>query len=421
MSLVDIFGNIVNKNLTDHPVFTRNFVKLGYGAQQLMLKFGQDSSLLPSQKYLGEICMRYTRKPMHNPQKSALVNLFMPCEILHAMDIYPMCVEGFAAFLSGGKSERVCLENAEGRGVSDTYCSFHRALLGAVYSDMIKKPGFIITTNTVCDSNYSTFNAIAGHFKSPKFFIDVPGEESEAALDYVKDQLVRMIKFLEDTSGKKLNPEKLTEAIANSNRAVDANERFINELSVKQMPTNATLEMYRLLTNHILLGTEEAAKFYEMLAEDVQRCGTGGKKRILWCHVLPFGMKVMSSWFSDDGPYQLLPTDLHYDSMMCLNPDDPIQSMAERLIRNHFNGNVTNRIESVLGMAEKLNADGAVLFCHWGCKASNGSIFMVKDALKDKGIPSIVIDGDACDSRNMSEGQFTTRMQAFFEVLEGIS
>jgi benzoyl-CoA reductase/2-hydroxyglutaryl-CoA dehydratase subunit BcrC/BadD/HgdB len=112
-------------------------------------------------------------------------------------------------------------------------------------------------------------------------------------------------------------------------------------------------------------------------------------------------------------------SDLNYDQIMEIDEDDILGSMARRLVMNHFNGSAKRRAESVTGMAERLRADGAVIFCHWGCKHSNGGAFLLRDALKAAGVDTLVIDGDACDRRNTNEGQFATRLQAFLEILDG--
>ena len=419
MDLIHFFGDTVTKHLYDHPAFTRNFVRLGYGAQQLMLNMLPNPSLLPSQQYAAKICLKYIREPMNAPERAALVNLFMPCELLHAMDISPLCAEGVSAFLSGGKCDTACLQKADEMGIPDTYCSFHKTLLGAVYTGLIRPPLFIASTNIVCDANFSTFNAIAAHCKIPKFLIDVPSDEHEDAVMYVTEQLSMFVDFMEELLGCNLSWERFMKAVANTNRSVASHERFLSALETRCMPTTATFEMYRLLTSHILLGTDETAEFYDRLASDAQGCEISSRKRILWCHVMPFGMDTMDAAFFSNGAYQLLPTDLHYDAMLPLDPQQPLHSIASRLVANHLNGRVEKRIDALLAMAKRLHADGAVMFCHWGCKASNGSAFLLRDALQSEGIPAIVLDGDACDRRNMSEGQFSTRMQAFFEMLEG--
>ena len=42
---------------------------------------------------------------------------------------------------------------------------------------------------------------------------------------------------------------------------------------------------------------------------------------------------------------------------------------------------------------------------------------MVRDAMRERGIPVLVLDGDGADVRNYSEGQTRTRLEAFIEML----
>ena len=63
-------------------------------------------------------------------------------------------------------------------------------------------------------------------------------------------------------------------------------------------------------------------------------------------------------------------------------------------------------------------ADGVVLYNHWGCKATLGISHLLKDALEERGLPCLILDGDGIDSANRSDGQTATRLDAFFEMLE---
>jgi len=221
--------------------------------------------------------------------------------------------------------------------------------------------------------------------------------------------------------GYKMREDRLAKAISNTNRAVAAYENYLSALETQFVSNTATSNMYQVLTSHILLGTDEAAEFYERLARDAVAGEKATRKRVLWSVIMPFSLKSMEASFTSGGSFQLLPTDLHCDAMTPLDPQRPLESIAARLVANHFNGKTDKRARVLLSMAKRLRADGVVLFCHWGCKTSNGSAYLLRDAIQSEGIPAIVMDGDACDRRNMSEGQFTNRLQAFFEILEGIA
>ena len=50
-----------------------------------------------------------------------------------------------------------------------------------------------------------------------------------------------------------------------------------------------------------------------------------------------------------------------------------------------------------------------------------GMALLARQMLSDAGLPTLVLDGDGCDSRNVADGQMVTRISAFLEQLEGLS
>ena len=63
--------------------------------------------------------------------------------------------------------------------------------------------------------------------------------------------------------------------------------------------------------------------------------------------------------------------------------------------------------------------NAVIHFCHWGCKKASGGSVLLKDAMKEEGIPMLILDGDGIDKRNNHDGQIKTRLEAFLEMLEG--
>ena len=107
------------------------------------------------------------------------------------------------------------------------------------------------------------------------------------------------------------------------------------------------------------------------------------------------------------------------DADVLPEPERPYESMARRLVCSSFNGGAERRAERAAELARLLRADGAVYFCHWGCKQTSGAAQLVKRRLEAAGFPTLVLDGDGCDSGNVNDGQMVTRLQAFLELLEG--
>ena len=64
------------------------------------------------------------------------------------------------------------------------------------------------------------------------------------------------------------------------------------------------------------------------------------------------------------------------------------------------------------------NVDGGILFTHWGCKGTIGASSLIKGSLEEAGIPTMILDGDGCNPANSSDGQISTRLQAYMEMLK---
>lgn len=418
MKVSEAFGSIVNKNYLKHPVFARNFIKFGFGIQQYLLNHKPNPNHLPSQRYLTQISMESILSALKHPNNSAIVNIFTPCEPLHAMGMHPLCAEGFSSYLTGGHSEKGFLEYAEQLGVPETFCSYHKALIGAVESGVLPKPKLLITTTTVCDANISSFRRIAQYYKMQEFMIDVPHECSEDAISYVAGQIRQMVEYVQDTMRRKLDPEKFAQAVDNTNRSIRSYRQFLDELATKYFPTSVALQMFNLLPTHILMGAGDTRKFFEMQLVDIRGCSPSSATRIFWSHVLPYYAEPACEVFDFNPDVQLLINDLSFDYLHEIDPQNPYEGMARRLICNSMNGSFERKTESILEMCRKLHAQGAVCFCHWGCKQSSGGVYLLKKALEQEGIPALILDGDACDRRNSQLGQMSTRLHAFRELME---
>ena len=82
-----------------------------------------------------------------------MVNIFMPCEILHAMNLQPMFPEGISAFLASTNCQNIFAETAEAHDVPESFCSYHKTMLGLAETSVMPKPLMIANTTLACDAN----------------------------------------------------------------------------------------------------------------------------------------------------------------------------------------------------------------------------------------------------------------------------
>jgi len=425
--IIKTFGRIVGSNIEKHPQRSQILLKFGYTCSGWQMKYLPAKSLLPNQKYSAVVCNGIIRYFLTNPEKSAVVNLFFPCELLHAVDIKPWCIEGFSGYLNGACCERFFIDYIENAGMPKTLCSYHKATLGAAFSKVLPKPKFVMATTMVCDANLITFRALADFWNIPLFTLDIPNNTDEDSVKYVEEQLKQAVYFIEENTQKKFDYAKLKEVLRRENRSMKLYREYLKELAVKNIPNDLTSEMYKLFFTHILNGTEESEKYFAMLLADAKKIKKTNKKlRILWCNPIPHWQQSIREIFNNSPKYQLLGTDLNFDALdlnfdALSEPEEnkPLRMLAVKLLNNPLKAPAKHRANKIAEMAKRLNADGVVYFNHWGCKKTLGGAGITKKILEENGIPLLVLDGDGCDRDNINDGQMKTRLQAFLEMLEG--
>lgn len=417
---IEIFGNHIYKLTQRNPEKALKQLSFVYTAAGLQCKYFPSKLLLPARQYMQWAAADSAIKPLKKPSHSAIVNLYLPCEILHAMGIYQMFPEALSCYLAAAGSEKVFIETAENNGIPKTLCSYHKGFIGLVESGVLPKPKFIINTNLACDVNHLSFRRAADFYGIPHFMLDVPSEYNEKNLKYVEKQLYDMTDFIEKSSDLKLDKSKLNEVIERSKNTI-RNFRQIMELRKEVfLSDEMTSHMLSVFATHIMLGTTEAEKYSEDMIKQLKDCPKKRKGvRLFWVHTLPYWQDALRELINFTDRCEIVACDLTLDAIdVNLEEENPYRYMADRLLRNTVNGSRENRINAVLKYAKKLEADGIIWYCHWGCKQTAGSSAAAKEFLEKNGLPTLILDGDGCNSQNVNDGQTVTRMEAFLELLE---
>lgn len=428
--IIDKFGRLVDRQVsTGHPKRALRLLRLAYASFGTYQKHFPSKQLAPSRQMMATLSMNYIRTPLAHPERTAIVNFFMPCQMLHAMNIHSQVAEGMSCYITGASAQQAFLEQAGAQGAPETLCSYHRILTGMALSDTLPAPRFIANTSLVCDANTVTFRVLAEHYGVPHFTIDVPNSAGPDELAYVTRQMVELKGFIEDAMHERLDEDKLKASMALSNKSLATYRRYLDLLGDIALKNDQTSEMYTVLASHLMLGTPQSDAFFTQLEADAKAAPRtaglpAGKRprRILWAHVIPYYQKPVRDFFAPnpDGTYdnQLLCCDMTIDALDDLDPERPYESMARRLLTDSFNGPAERRCGRIIEYARKLNAEGIIYFCHWGCRNTAGAAPLMSDLADEAGIPLLVLDGDGCDPGNTSDGQVATRLEAFAELID---
>lgn len=416
--VIEKFGEIIYKTAGKNPAAARKILTTVYNLTGLQARYFPSKALMPSRQYMMAVSAKSITEPLRKPEKAAIVSIFTPCEMLHAAGIEPLFPEGLSCYLAASDCEKYFVELAEKNGVPDSLCSYHKILIGLALSGVMPKPLFVLNTTLACDANQVSFRKVAEFFKVPHYVIDVPMRSDDESREYVKTQLSYIWEKIKGLTGEKNPEENLRKSVNISAETIENYKKYLELRSTRYISDEMTSEMLSIFATHVLLGREEALEYTKRLVSDTEKQPEGFKgKRIMWVHTLPYWQDSLREIFNFNERCEVIACDMTFDSLKTGDVNDPFDFMAGRVVSCSFNGEWERRSGLIKEYAEKLNADGILYFCHWGCKQTMGSCVLSKRLFEENGIPTLILDGDGCDKRNIADGQMVTRVSAFLEQI----
>ena len=186
----------------------------------------------------------------------------------------------------------------------------------------------------------------------------------------------------------------------------------------KDVPSDLVTPLYCGMVNNILLGSQQVENYVDRLRADIEKAPPARGKRIYWMHTIPFWSAAARQAPAFSEKAQIVGCELSQVCEPDFDPEEPFEAMAYRMVNHVLNGSGLRRIEAGIRHAKEAGADGVVWFNHWGCKHTLGAAQLAKKKFEEHGLPLLILDGDGCDRSHGGEGQTSTRLEAFLEMLE---
>lgn len=126
---------------------------------------------------------------MKHPQSAVMVNIFMPCELMHAMGLQPMFPEGLAVYVACTACQQ-CSVSAEEAGVPERFCSYQKTMHrhGGV-GRFAQAPAHRQYDNRLRRESAVIPPSVGISTACRRVSIDVPSHTDDDAVSYVADQL----------------------------------------------------------------------------------------------------------------------------------------------------------------------------------------------------------------------------------------
>ncbi len=368
-----------------------------------------------------------------------------PVEILRAFDMIPVFPEVNALQLAVRKVSLPLILKAEELGYAVDNCAYVKADIGLYHAGgvasfgTIPKPDVLVCNYVGCNVYLNWFEHLAELTGAPAMNIDVPflrgpgGEPTEYDVRYVMRQLGELIELLERITGQAFDEAKFTRIVERSARVGELWAAIKDLTKRRPTPYDAYFDSVTMMAPlYCLRGTEEAVAFFETAYAEMSAKADRGEGplpqerfRIViegpppW----PF-LRVFRDLFSRWGAVAVAST---YSTVGGLwefgfrhDPAHPLESIARHMLaENLCNRSLLQRYEQIERYVDEWDADALVIHSVKSCRLfSAGQGDMREHFVRDREVPTLLIESDLEDPRYFSQAQLRNRIDAFFEALE---
>jgi benzoyl-CoA reductase subunit B len=380
-----------------------------------------------------------------SPKKNAhLLIAGNPVELIRAFDMVPVFPEVNVLQIAARKGSLPLIQKAEEQGYAVDNCAYVKADVGLYLSayeapyGTIPKADLLLCNYVGCNVYLNWFEHLAELTGAPAVNIDVPfirsadGEPSDADTTYVVKQLEELIPQLERITGKSLDWKKLTATVERSAYVGEMWSDIKSLTKRRPAPYDAYFDSVTMMAVlYCLRGTEEAVRFFEAaradLLERVERKEgplPDERFRIViegpppW----PF-LRVFRDMFSRWGAVAIAST---YSTVGGIwefgfrhDPRHPLESIARHMLAaNLCNRTFLQRYEQMDRYVREWEADAIVIHSVKSCRLfSAGQGDMREYFVREREVPTLLIESDLEDPRYFSQAQLRNRIDAFFEAL----
>jgi len=346
----------------------------------------------------------------------------------------------FNLFVRGARFTRHTIRVAENMGYSRDLCGYLRNIIGYVHGPMLNgdttlgglpDPDLLISAGGGCNPVMKIFHALERRFPDARVFnADLPQvaleEIQDYHIEYVKRELIRLIDFLTETTGRKLDYDKLKEVVVLSDKACELWDKIMSYRTHIPSPISAAEIgiMFVMVTRQ---GTQIAVDFLNEVLDELKEKAASGtgvieneQIRLFWDNIpLWYNMGLFNYVEKMNGVVVAETYSAAWS--LRLDVENPLDALALKSLKSYpmvSCVSVKNRKKMVLKACKDYAIDGVILHRNKSCLPITLGQMDIKQALQQElGIPSVIIDADHMDERNFSTAQFQTRMDAFMEML----
>jgi benzoyl-CoA reductase/2-hydroxyglutaryl-CoA dehydratase subunit BcrC/BadD/HgdB len=298
----------------------------------------------------------------------------------------------------------------------------------------LPRPDLLLVITT-CNTHLKWWEDLSHYFNVPLMVTDTPyiqdgmsDEEIDGVVDYTKAQLQEHIGQLQELTGRKFDWDAYQQAIAYAREASLLYEKFVTSTRNVPSPITSFDTFLHLGPLMVARGFPEPIEYYKTLTAEVEervrtKVSAIGEEvyRLYWDNI-PVWFKVgyLGRKFAGYGAalvaakYPMVWIEAFSD----LDPENPLDSIARSQTLVLLNRGTQYRIDLLRRLLSDYKVDAMVMQMSRTCKPFiMEQVVISKEAERQSGLPSVVIEGDMVDSRLFDEAEVDNRIDSFMEVV----
>lgn len=374
-----------------------------------------------------------------NGTKVCYMNALAPTELAYAMDILPAYPENHAVAIQAKHKALETAQAAESHGYALDVCSYARCDLGYRYLGKesspiggIPEPDMVLFCSVQCWTIGKWFEDLARRYDVPFFVIDVPSQGRGFAQDpdpyvmeYIIDQLKECVRWMEDVTGRKMDPARLRQTMERAREACKL-WWFILECGTHRPSPHTLFDQYMAMAPIVdQRGTQVTIDFYKKLLADLEnriKNKIGGipeeKYRLYW-DGLPLWQSIADFYMIllERGANLVANNYTRAWAQLAADPDNVFESYAESYLKN-YDPMIRDRAWDIAETIKRYDLDGFILHSDHSCRfLSLGLSDTLEEVTRMTGKPGLLLDTDHGDPRLYQSEQIKNRIDAYLEML----
>lgn len=363
-----------------------------------------------------------------------------PAELLLSFGFDVYFPENHGALLGATRTAGDMVATAAKQGYASDICSYLTSDIGSFLENRtplqkhyglhnVPPPDLLIYNTNQCREVQEWFQFYARRLKVPIAGITPPrylDDVTNADIDNVVAQFKALIPLCEEVSGRSFDVDAFGERVRLSSVAAGLWKEVLDSARAKPSPLTFFDGCIHMGPIVVMRGTEEAVEYYTALRDEVRDrviAGTAAVEnetsRIYWDGMPIWGkLRYLSDLFQRKGASVVASTYCNswvFDQMDDRHPFETTALAYTRIFINRSERAKEAMLETLIG---EFDINGVIFHDSRTCFNNSNARFGMPQRLRHRtGIPTLVIEGDLCDLRFFSEGQTTTKIEAFIEQL----